>query len=345
MNKQVSVLAAIAILALGLGVWLSQSPSKDKFEAVLLFDDLQEFANQVHSVEITNAQGVLFSAQKLGERWLATFDPEQPVYPIYQPKLSGFVETLMRAKLVEAKTGKPQNYVRLGLQSIDIDDSMASLVTLKANENSWQVLVGNKVTIGEGHYILNPNNAQSWRTDKTINLPLDKFSWLKQPILPFQAQDITSISRVDSLDWQIARAANGEFNIINMPKDKKLEYDSILNSIVSSLTSLDFEQLIAVDIVAADTDFTQSLKILTQLEVNTTEQKIFQLVVSELDDKHFVNFSSNGPPEYWHQWYYQISYFSAQQLIKRLDDFLVEENTTKNNETKPQTIEEGESPN
>jgi hypothetical protein len=68
-------------------------------------------------------------------------------------------------------------------------------------------------------------------------------------------------------------------------------------------------------------------------------------VVSELDDKHFVNFSSNGPPEYWHQWYYQISYFSAQQLIKRLDDFLVEENTTKNNETKPQTIEEGESPN
>ena len=93
MNKQVSVLAVIAILAVGLGVWLSQSPSKDTFESELLFDDLQKFANQVDSVEITNAQGVLFSAKKLGENWLATFDPEQPVYPISQDKLADFVDT------------------------------------------------------------------------------------------------------------------------------------------------------------------------------------------------------------------------------------------------------------
>ncbi len=341
MNKQVSVLAAIAILALGLGVWLSQSPSKNTFEAGLLFDGLQEFANQVDSVEITNAQGVLFSAQKLGKRWLATFDPEQPVYPISQDKLADFVETMMRAKLVEAKTSKPQNYIRLGLQSIDIDDSMASLVTLKANENSWQVLVGNKVTVGEGHYILKPDDSRSWRTDKTIHLPIDKYSWLKQPILPYQAQDISSISRVDSLDWQIARSASGDFQLINMPKDKELAYGSILNSIVSNLTSLDFEQLLP-----ADEGFAQSLKVLTQLEVSTAGEEMFQVVVSELDDKHFVSFSSIGQSEYWQKWYYQVSNFSAQQLIKTLDDFLAEETSSVSAiSTSSQTIEEGDSPN
>ena len=149
---------------------------------------------------------------------------------------------MMRLKLVEAKTSKPKNYIRLGLQSIDSDDSMATLVTFKASDQSWQVLVGNKVTFGEGHYILKPEDAQSWRTDKTISLPIDKFSWLKQPILPFQEQDINSVSRVDSLNWQIAKSASGDFQLVNMPKDRELEYDSILNSIVSNLTSLNFEQ-------------------------------------------------------------------------------------------------------
>jgi hypothetical protein len=46
-----SVLAFIAIIAIGLGAWLNQSPSNDKFEVGLLFDDLQRLANQVNNVE------------------------------------------------------------------------------------------------------------------------------------------------------------------------------------------------------------------------------------------------------------------------------------------------------
>jgi hypothetical protein len=341
MNKQVYALAVIAILALGFGVWLSQSPSKDKFEAGLLFDDLQEFANQLDSVEITNAQGVLFSAKKSGESWGATFDSKQPAYPISQDKLSEFVDTIMRTKLVEAKTSKPQNYIRLGLQSIDIDDSIANLVTLKVSEHSWQVLVGNKVSLGEGHYILKLDDPRSWRTDKTIHLPIDKFSWLKQPILPYQAQDISSVSRVDSFHWQIDRSDSGDFQLINMPKDKELEYDSILNSIVTSLTSLNFEQLLAFDDNPA-----QPLKLLTELEVRTTQDKIFHVVVSELGSKHFVRFSSNGQSEYWHHWNYQISNFSAQQLIKTQDNFLAQEVSPDNRtETTYEAVEEGKSPN
>jgi hypothetical protein len=340
MNKHVPVLATIAILALGFGVWLSQSSSKYKFEADLLFDDLQGFANQLDSVEIKNAQGVLFRAQKLGDHWFATVNTEQSIYPVSRVKLADFVETMMRIKLIEAKTSKPRNYPRLGLQPIDIEDSMATLVTLTKNDCSWQVLVGNKVTIGKGHYILKSDDARSWRTDKTINLPIDKFSWLKHPILPYQEQDISSISRVDRLDWQIARSVSGDFELINMPKDQKLEYGSILNSIVGSLTSLDFEQLIAVD-----ENFTQSLKVLTQLEVSTTQENIFQVIVSELDGKQFVNFIPNGPSQYWQKWYYQVSNFSAQQLIKTLDDFLAEQPPTTNvSNHNSHAVDEGDSP-
>jgi hypothetical protein len=340
MNKLVYVLGVIAVLAVGLGVWLIQAPAKDTFEEVLLFDDLQKFANQLQSVEIRNAQGVLFSAQKSDASWLASIDSTQLVYPISQSKLADFVETMMYAKLIEAKTSKPKNYIRLGLQPLDTDDSMATLVTFKALNKSWQVLVGNKVTVGEGHYILKLGDSQSWRTDKTISLPIDKFSWLKQPILPFQQQDILSVSRVDNLDWQIVKSASSDFQLINIPKDRELEYDSILNSVVSNLIDLNFEMLLT-----ADEDFSQSLKILTQLEVSTSDGKIFQVFVSEFNDKYYVNFSSNDQPEYWQKWYYQVSKFSAQQLVKTLDDFLAEQSTTtSNSETSPDTVDEGDSP-
>lgn len=340
MNKLVYVLAVIAILALGLGVWLSQSSSKNVSEDMLLFDDLQQFANQLESVEIKNAQGVLFSGQKTAQSWEAILDSEQSAYPISQEKLADFVEIMMQAKLVEAKTSKPKNHIHLGLQSLDADDSMASLVTLKAKDKTWQVLVGNKVNVGEGHYIRIMGDDQSWRIDKSISLPIDKFSWLKQPILPFQVQDINSVSRVDNLNWQIAKSANGDFELVNLPKDKELAYDSILNSVVSNLTDLSFEEFMAVD-----EDFTQSLQILTQLEVVTAENKIFQVVVSERDDKHFVNFTANDQLVYWQKWTYQVSNFSARQLIKTLDDFLAEETDSSNNDdTSPETVDEGDSP-
>ncbi|MEP1447082.1 MAG: DUF4340 domain-containing protein [Paraglaciecola sp.] len=340
MNKQVSILTIIAILAVGLVVWLKQIPSKTTLESRLLFEDLQKFANQVDSVEIKNAQGVLFSAKKLGDKWLATLDPLQPVYPISQHKLAVFVETMMRAKLVEAKTNQPKNFARLGLQSIESQDSMATLVNFKADGRSWKVLVGSKVTLGEGNYVLKSGESQSWRTDKTIELPIDKFSWLKQPILPFAEQDIRSVSRIDSLEWQIVRTSDGKLELTDLPEDRALQYDSILNSVVSNLTSLNFESL-----QVADNKFSQSLNVLAQLEVVTDEQQVFQVVVSELENRHFVNFTSNQQPEYWQKWYYQVSNFSAQQLLKTVDDFLEEPSESKNaTEASPQMVDEGEAP-
>lgn len=341
MKKQVPVLAAIATLAIGLGVWLSQLPSNDKFEADLLFDDLQKFANQVNSVEIKNAQGVLYNIKKTDDRWMATFEPERPAYPVSQTKLADFIKSMISTKLVEAKTSKQQNYARLGLQSIDMGDSMASLVTLKTDQKSWQVLVGSKVSLGNGQYVLKTGAIQSWKTDSAINLPIDNFSWLKKPILPYQAHDIRSISRVDSQKWHIVRSVSGDFELMNMPKKKELVYASILNSIVGSLTSLDFER-----IFVADEIFLKQIKILTQLEVSTQEKNVFQVVVSELDDKYLVSFSSDSNSEYWQQWYYQISNFSAKQLIRTSDDFLSNESTIVTNINKTyQSIEEGESPN
>ena len=92
-------------------------------------------------------------------------------------------------------------------------------------------------------------------------------------------------------------------------------------------------------------EFSQPLTILTQLEVATSDGTIFQVVVSELDDKHYVNFSVSEPTEYWQKVFFQVSNFTAQQLIKTKDDFLAEKSTTAvSRDTSSKAVDEGDSP-
>ncbi|MFB1036459.1 MAG: hypothetical protein QMC38_14055 [Sinobacterium sp.] len=72
-----------------------------------------------------------------------------------------------------------------------------------------------------------------------------------------------------------------------------MECPSIHNSIVIRLTSIDFEKRLPSNEV-----FYQLLKVLTQLKMNTVEQKVSQVEVSELDNKYFVNFISSDQTEY-----------------------------------------------
>jgi hypothetical protein len=79
----------------------------------------------------------LHSIKKTDDRWLATFELKRPTYTVSQTKLVNFIKSIVSTKLVEAKPSKQQNYARLGLQFIDVDDSMARLVALKTDEKSW----------------------------------------------------------------------------------------------------------------------------------------------------------------------------------------------------------------
>jgi len=339
--KPLYVLTAAVLLAIAAGVWFIQQSGPNEFQAQALFDDLEEAANDLDSVKIENAQGVVFAAENLNDSWQATITKKLPTYPISQDKLAQLVTTLLQLKLIEPKTSKAENYSRLGLQDIDNTDSLASLVTLRANGRSWSVLVGNQVSFAEGSYVRLPKNKQSWRTNKNIHLPLDKYSWLKQPILPFRSGDIVAITRVDNSNWQMAKQDDGSFQLSPMLEGRKLEYQGVLEAMASSIVELDFEQLYVSEEI-----FNSSLTVVTELEISMSQGDLIRLVVSEMDGKYLVSFPTEFPAEYWHSWHYQISNFSAQQLIKTADDFLADKSKALINETTSdaKTLEEGESP-
>jgi hypothetical protein len=341
MNKQHLVLGFIALIAAAVGVWLQYEEAQAPLADNLLFTDLADNAAGIKQITISNNGGEVLRAQLQDGQWLAIMSDPSGSYPADETKLSGLVSALIQAKLSEAKTSKPENYQFLGVQSLQEQDSLATSVSVSGKDKNWQVLVGNQASNGLGNYVRLPEQAQSWLINQNIRLPLDKFDWLKQPILPFESAQISRISRVDMQTWEIEKVADGNgFALRDIPVERSLKYDSVLSGYVSSITELKFE-----NISMPNETFWRTLESIAKFELRLETGESFSFELGKLKDKTYARFSAEDSQALWSDWYYQISSFSEQQLNKSLEDFLAKlPETADQNETNINTTDEGGSP-
>jgi hypothetical protein len=339
MGKQLLPLTFLLMLVATAGYFLIKESRPTNVEKGLLFDNLAQQANQIKQIRISNHQGLLLDASLQQDKWIANGVQQVGSYPLEPIKLTQLVQSLMQASLYQAKTSKPENYVRLGLQDLDTEDSLAVLVELVANEKTWAVLVGGKAPGGE-NYVRLPQQAQTWLLDQEIALPLDANNWLKQPILDVATQDITKLSRIDSSSWSIGKndAEVGGYALSPMPKARSLKYDSILEGTVAAFATLNFDQ-----IKPRDDAFWHSLKLSAKFELTTLVGDKIKAELAEKDNEFFIRFSSQTLTAYWQNWTYKLSGFSAGQLNKQLNDFLLEPES-EIEQLEPQKVDEGDSP-
>ncbi len=341
MNKQLTFLSFIVLIAVGAGVWVFKQSNTSQLESELLFADLSSLGSQISAIQVENSQGVLFKAQKDNADWFAQVGANQTSYPVDHTKLASLVSRLSQVKLIEAKTSNTEKYSRLGLQSISVKDSLARLVTIEAGSQSWQVLIGNKVPVGEGRYVRLPEQTQTWRVDKHIDLPVDQYAWLRHPILPFKVEDIQSVSRTFGGNWQLNRDNNSQsFALAELGEDQALQYEGILEGYVSSLVQVDYERLFE-----PKQSFLDALEPLAEISVTTLQQGTFTLVIGQVDGQYYLSAKAIEQQYYWQQWMYQISSFSASQLNKQLEDFIQQpEPVNVSQLNNVESIEEGLSP-
>ena len=341
MNKQLGLLLILTLLAVGGGVWLTYQSQPSNSEPDALFVDGIKKASSITAVTLQNSQGNILQAELIDGQWMAKFDDFSTRYPLDKTALANFIQTLVQARLLEAKTSKKENYHHLGLEAINNVDSLATLVTIRTSDSDqeWQVLVGNNVTNGQGTYVRQPLAAQSWKVDQTITLPSDQFDWLKRPILNLSFDDIDVISRIDNKAWSVVKGDDELFNLKSVPKGRELRYPGVVTAQVNSLLNLDFDQLLPLD-----AQQWQTAKVISKLNVKTSNAEQIEVTVANLDNEYFIQFSSAQLNAYWLDWTYQVSSFNAQQLTKALEDFLAE--LPKASDTKANTseVEEGDSP-
>lgn len=341
MKKQILFLSLIVVLALtAMSSLLLQKQPVDPSKK-LLFSDLD--GNQLVKITLENAQGVLLEINKNTGLWMAEVEGLEAPYPVSQDKLSEFVTDLNSATLFEAKTSKRQNYPRLGLQDISANDSQATLITLKANHQQWQVLVGNLATSGAGHYVRKPTESGTWLLSNVIGLPTERLQWLKQPILDFDVSSIKRVAMSGDNPWEIVNSTNsaGQFELTDLPEGRTLKYAAVLDGFVDNLVGIRFDSL--QPYVPA---VWESFEIQSVLSIDTQQGQQITLTTAMLEDTFYllISDSTGTSNHYSREVIYTISNFSAGQLNKSIEDFLAEVEEPSANNVGP-AIDEGESPN
>ncbi|WP_102796629.1 DUF4340 domain-containing protein [Bowmanella denitrificans] len=338
MAKHLLSLLLVLLLAVGAGfLLLTQEDGQAKLQQGPLLPALAEQGSHVTHLAIQDAQGLLIEAELVDGKWLVS---SEGGYPADEQKLAELLQSLVDANRLQAKTRQPEHFHRLGLQALDAPGSTASLLTLEATQHSWQLLIGNTPNSGHGRYVRFADDQQSWLIDQDLSLPMAARDWMRQPILDFDKQQIASISRLDGSAWQILRdsAEQPDYQLAAMPKGRELKYATVLNSVVTNLLGLNFEERLVVD-----EKFWQA-PLQAVFQMVTFDGQQVDIALLQKDDKHYVRFTTSTGQPYWQGLTYQISGFSANQLAKTREDFLAEP-AAPQNKLPVGHLDEGEAPN
>lgn len=339
MNKQIVTLLIILGLLGGAIYYLLQNAAQTNDEKPLLFPQLMELGQNIDRIRIANGQGVIVDATRGMDGWQTSLKVIGGQYPLDQQALSELISSLSKARLLEKKTARQDNFIHLGLQDLGQPDSQATSLSIRAGGKQFEVLVGINASSGQGRYVRLPNAQQTWLTNFDVSLPATEVSWLKQPILDIESDQIAKISRLDSAQFEIvASIAEGiKFTLQNIDSGLPLQYDTIVDGFVNNLAGLNFEQII--DSLAID--WQQDL--LAHYQIELVDDRVIELRVKSQGDLHYAQFMSQQSTDaYWDGLSYQISSFAIQQLDKTSEDF-VEQPVQEVNPAVP-SMDEGESP-
>ena len=124
MNPKNIALLAIAILFMAMLTWI-QRDSGLRVENELLLSSLKENLNHLERVEIKTATESI-SLIKLDDGWGIS---EKNLYAVDFTRLSKLLDGLSKAKRVEKKTSRPENFEILEVRDVSVKGSKASLVT------------------------------------------------------------------------------------------------------------------------------------------------------------------------------------------------------------------------
>ncbi|RDV29295.1 DUF4340 domain-containing protein [Alteromonas aestuariivivens] len=334
MSVRVLVLTGLVTATVGAGFWLN-SGGHDSARSLtgsnatvqanaqqLLLEGLAPQALNIDQIRIENAAGTLFSARREGERWLATHLDTQRTFPVDIAPLSDLVSELSEAHILEYKTRKPENYARLGVESLAQDDAQSVKISLSAGDSEWQVLLGNVASNGLGNYARLPDSAVSCLLDGVITVPDSASDWLQQEVLPFTAPDIDSVLfQNQGGSFTIKRSDDGEegWQLEPIDQEQTLVYPGVLEQTVSDLVEFRYQRVTPFadsewDNAEPHSAVTFSLKdgskVFGHLS-NADESGSFRIWFNTPDSGHWVS-----------DWVFLLSDFQAQPFRKALDDLV-----------------------
>ena len=287
-SRKLSILAIIAIVAVGAGLWLAgRQTSTSSGETATLYPDLKQQLDAVTAVRIVNAGGATAVEMKRGESgWTVS---ERSDYPADEAKLRKLVTNLADAKLLEEKTSNADNYPTLGVEDISNDGVGGIQVEIEGPKQPLKLIVGKQATGGQSHYVRRAGEPQSWLIDKDIDTSASPDQWLRKDIIDVSADRVqaaeVTVGKSKPYSAVKKTRADADFTVEGLPKGKELSSPSAADNFATALSGL---TLTDVQSASAMTDEPSARAV-----IKTFDGLVAEATGWKKDDKHYVTLKTS----------------------------------------------------
>jgi len=237
-------LATAAVLALAL--YLVQRPGNEAVSTLEqpLLPGLKERVNAIEAIDIVGADGELsVQLRRERDRWRVR---EKHDYEADFAQIHELLRDLAEARRLEAKTSNPEFHSRLGLA--DPGSGEGSGVLLRWPQADLPgLIIGHRDPAGIGRYARLAEAAQSWLTDRDVELDGDPLAWLQRAVMDIPAADIAELT-VRHPDGEVVelRPADetGEtWVLLDAPADREVKPAWRLRQSADALSRLNLEDV------------------------------------------------------------------------------------------------------
>lgn len=183
----------LAIAALSTGVLLLQQGEQRVRQGEAFLPDLKPRINEVDRVTVTLAgPRELVVLTRTDDRWTVA---NRGGYPAEISRVRELLLGLAEARVLEAKTSKPELYERLGVRGMEDPDALGARVDIQAGDRSWSVIVGNRpANVTAGAYVRRVDRAQSLLVDRSISVRRGISEWLPKQIVDLDLARLASVT-------------------------------------------------------------------------------------------------------------------------------------------------------
>lgn len=253
MKRNFLYLAVVTAVALALVFIVTPTDKSSEQSAVdqLLLPAIADEINAVDRVEIVTA----------GETTVATLVRKNDAWQVEQmngyradwPKLQKLLAALAQARLIEAKTDKPEYYARLGVEDISGQDAGGVLVRLGIGERVTGVLIGHAAEGRKGQYVRLQDSTASALVDQAFEVPKETLAWADSRIIDINSSEVAEVEIIQPTSERVlvtrVSADETDFELEGLPEGRELKSSWAVNSLGTVFSLLNMQSVRPADSV------------------------------------------------------------------------------------------------
>ena len=236
-----TILALLAVLVFVPG----EDAVEDSVVNTFLLPGMADRINDVDRVDIVTAgDTVVATLTRTSTDWRLE---QMGGYHADWPRLQKLLAGLAQAKVIEAKTDKPQYYQQLGVEDVSSPDADSVLIKLGSGGVTTGVVIGHPAQGRAGQYVRLQNAAASALLDRKLDVSTELLDWADKNIIDINASEVAEVEIVhaDGERVLITRisADQTDFDLAGLPPGREVQSSWSVNSFASSLSLLDMESV------------------------------------------------------------------------------------------------------